>query len=350
MGIATPRSPEEITPEWLTMALQSRGAIKANVTSHRIEPIGAGAGFLGQLARVHFELDRSETGAPCSAIVKLPTLDPGGREICRLFEFYEREIGFYEHVASSCNVRVPRAYYTAMDVAADDFLLLLEDLTDVRVGDEVAGCSAAEAELVVRNIAAFHARWWESPLLDKLDWMPDVNAPVQKSAVPAYAQAALSPGMLEIGAQMKDHVGTLLDQLAPPPRTVLHGDWRLDNIFFGDGTIAAIDWQISTKGRGAFDIGYFLSSCVEPDVRRAKEQGLVRLWHEIASDGGKGGYSFDDAWTDYRRSVLFCNVYTVIGIGSLDAANERGMALFHAWLRRRSAAIEELNAGELMPS
>jgi aminoglycoside phosphotransferase (APT) family kinase protein len=246
-----------------------------------------------------------------------------------------------------------------MDVQADDFLLLLEDLTDVHVGDEVAGCTAAEAELVIRHIAEFHARWWESPLLEKLDWMPDVNAPVQKSAVPAYEQtwepflanfgAALSPAMHDLCARMKDHVGTLLDQLAPAPRTILHGDWRLDNIFFGDGTIAAIDWQISTKGRGAFDVGYFLSSCIEADVRRAEEERLVRLWWEIASDGGKGGYSFDDAWTDYRRSVLFSNAYTVIGIGSLDAANERGMALFQAWLRRRSAAIEELKAGDLLP-
>ena len=97
-------------------------------------------------------------------------------------------------------------------------------------------------------------------------------------------------------------------------------------------------------------MGYFLSSCIEPGVRRAEEMRLLRLWHEIATAGNSKGYTFDDALTDYRRSVLFCNVYTVIGIGNLAAANDRGTALFHAWLRRRSAAIEDLDAGELMPA
>lgn len=360
MGTVTPRSPEDMTPEWLSDALASTGAVReARVVSRRIEPIGAGAGFLGQLARVHLEYDRDETGAPGSAIVKLPTLDPGGREICRLFQFYEREIGFYRYIAEHCSIRVPRVYYTSLDPAADDYLLLLEDLKDVRMGDEVAGCSAEEAELVVRSVADFHRRWWENPELEKLDWMPAVNAPVQCSAEPAYNEAwepfvqtfgELQPERVRrAGEAMRTHIVDLLNLLARPPRTILHGDWRLDNIFFGNGAIAAIDWQISTKGRGAFDIGYFMSSCVEPEIRRSQEMRLLRLWHEIVT-GGDAAYSFDEALEDYRRSVLFCNVYTVIGIGSLDAANERGMALFQAWLRRRSTAIEDLNADELIPS
>jgi len=60
-------------------------------------------------------------------------------------------------------------------------------------------------------------------------------------------------------------------------------------------------------------------------------------------------YAFDDALRDYRRSVLYCHVYNVIAIGSLDAANARGMAVFTAWLRRRGAAIEELDGAELIP-
>jgi hypothetical protein len=73
---------------------------------------------------------------------------------------------------------------------------------------------------------------------------------------------------------------------------------------------------------------------------------LLKIWYDIAA---QSGYGWDDAVTDYRRAVLFCNVYTVIAIANLDTANERGTALFMAWLRRRSTAIEELNAGELMP-
>ncbi len=292
----------------------------------------------------------------------MPTLDPGGREVCRIFQFYEREIRFYEEIADGVRIRVPRCYYTAMDIESDDYLLLLEDITDARIGDEVAGCSAREAEQVIRAIAEFHATWRESPKLDDLPWMPYINAPIHQSAENAYNQAwapflrmfgdKLSPKMRAIAEDMRTHVIDLLNALEAAPRTVVHGDYRLDNIFFGaEGSgqpVCAIDWQISSRGRGIFDVAYFLASCIDPAIRRAEEQRLVRMWHGIATVG-RGSYTFDDAWTDYRLAVLYSNVYTVIGIGTLDAANERGMALFNAWLTRRCAAIEELDAGELMP-
>ena len=41
----------------------------------------------------------------------------------------------------------------------------------------------------------------------------------------------------------------------------------------------------------------------------------------------QSGYTFGDALIDYRRLVLFCHVYTVIALGSLNPANERGMRL-----------------------
>jgi hypothetical protein len=64
---------------------------------------------------------------------------------------------------------------------------------------------------------------------------------------------------------------------------------------------------------------------------------------------GSGHLTLEDALTDYRRSVLYCNIYTVIATSALDPAKQRGLALFDACLKRRATAIEELDAGELMP-
>jgi thiamine kinase-like enzyme len=351
---------DQLTPEWLTSALRERGVIHdANVISARCEGIGVGAGFLGQLGRIRLEYDHPEQGAPASLIAKMPTLDPGGREICRIFQFYEREIRFYDNCTRNISVRVPKRYYSAMDEAADDYLILIEEIADAKMIDEVAGCTAAQSEQAIRGIAKFHAAWWNNPKLEQLTWMPYANSPVQQAAQPSYNQALepflsafgdrLSPAMRRIASDMRTHVIDLLNMLAEEPRTIAHGDFRLDNIFFGkQGAVAAIDWQISVRGRGVFDVAYFLSSCVEPDLRKANEMRLLKMWHEIAAASDQG-YSWDNAVSDYRLAVLFCNVYTVIGIGTLDAANERGLALFNAWLRRRSTAIEDLNAGELMP-
>jgi len=361
--LAIPRSPAEITPEWLTSALRDGGVIgDASVTSVTSESIGAGAGFLGQLARLTLTYDRNEDAAPKALIAKLPALDPGGRGVANAFKFYEREIRFYEDVAADAHMSIPKRYYSDMDVEGDEYLLLIEDMAPAVVGDEAPGCSLEQAELAITSLAKFQAEWWNSPKLDKLDWMPAVNGPVQQVAVGAYQQAwgpfcqfageHLSPAMMQLGEQLQHHVLDVLDALEPAPRTIIHGDFRGDNVFYGDGAstpaFRAIDWQISAKGRGVFDVAYFLSTSVTPDVRKSQEQRLVRLWHDIISDrNDTKAYTFDDAFYDYRVSSLFMHVYTVVAIGTLDSANERGLFLFNEWLRRRSTAIEELACHEL---
>lgn len=358
-----PRSPDEISPEWLTSALADSGVLAgASIVAVTPKSIGAGAGLFGQLARLQLTYDR-DGDAPDSVIVKMPTTNAGNREIGNLFQFYEREGRFYEDVASSIEIRVPACYFTLMDVANDEHLLLLEDMSlGATPGDEVAGCTLAQAEAAVNVLAKHHASWWESPKLDTLDWMPFVNAPVHQSAQNSYQQAwgpyceffggDLSPYQHSAGERMQDKIIELLNLYERKPRTIIHGDYRLDNLFFDhkDGSpVAAIDWQIASRGRGIFDVAYFIISSLEPDVRKANEMRLLQNWHDIVVDGGAKGYSFDEALYDYRRAVLYCNVYTVIGVGSMDAANERGVALQKAWIRRRGAAMEDLDCAECMP-
>jgi len=358
--VQRPRQFADLTPAWLTSVLRDGGSVRAaSVTGIAVEPIGVGVGFLGQLARLRLTYDRPEAGAPASVIGKFPTLDPGGRQICQMFRFYEREVLFYRELARHVPVRVPRCWGSVMDVAADDYLILLEDLGSLPMGDDAAGCTGPQAEVAIRSIAALHATWWDSADLATLDWIPMSNAPVHQLAEPAYQQSLapflslfgdhLSARMRATTEKMQTHVVAMQATLAVPPITLAHGDYRLDNLFFDGQGVAAIDWQIAFRGRGIFDVAYFLSGCVDPALRRAEEARLVRLWYDTAARGSTP-YTFDDAFLDYRRAVLYCHVYTVIATGSLNPSNERGMAVFQAWLRRRSEAIEDLEAAELMPA
>lgn len=355
-----PRQFADLTPAWLTSVLRECGSVRAaSVTGIAVEPIGVGVGFLGQLARLRLTYDRPEAGAPASVIGKFPTLDPGGRQVCQMFRFYEREVLFYRELARRVPVRVPRCLGSVMDVAADDYLILLEDLAPLPMGDDAAGCTGPQAEVAIRGIAALHATWWDSADLATLDWIPMSNAPVHQLAEPAYQQSLapflslfgdhLSARMRATTEKMQTHIVEMQATLAVPPITLAHGDYRLDNLFFDGNRVAAIDWQIAFRGRGIFDVAYFLSGCVDPALRRAEEARLVRLWYDIVARGSTP-YTFDDAFLDYRRAVLYCHVYTVIATGSLNPSNERGMAVFQAWLRRRSEAIEDLEAAELMPA
>lgn len=363
MGTMTiPAAPEAITAEWLTAALREGGVIgDAKVASIDTEIVGAGVGFIGQLARVRLTYDVPEANAPSSLIAKFPIIDPSSRAIGNLFRLYEREVRFYEEIGTDAGLCAPRRYFSHADVDGDQYILLIEDMARARLGNDLEGCSIEQAELVVRSAAAFHARWWQSEALLKLAWMPFINDPVYQSAEHTYQQTwplflnsyggRVSARVRKHGEALQNRVIALLDVLVQEPLTMSHGDYRADNMFFGPGAqeLTLCDWQISSKCNPAFDIAYFLSMSVAADLRKAEEMRLLRLWHDGLAEGGVRGYGWDQALRDYRLGVLFSWIYVVISIGSLDAANERGMALFDTIFERRQHAFEELDVGELLP-
>ncbi len=362
-----PTGPQDLTAEWLTEALRRGGAIRsAAVASIEKEPLGEGAGFMSQLARIKLLYDREEPGAPESLIAKVPSNIPENRAVADAFHFYERELRFYEQIAGEVELRTPRCYYRAMDIEADRYILLLEDMAPAIVGDQLTGCALPAAELAITSLAKFHATWLEHPRLSDLDWMPAIDVPWYTQAVlDSYAQTwpqfldrfgdKLSSQMVATGERLSEKAGQIMEEMAGPPRTIIHGDFRLDNLFFGteDGKpmLAVADWQIASRGRGVFDIAYFMAGGVPSDLRRVSEMRLLEDYHRIlTANGTSAGYTFDECLRDYRKSVLFCLVYPVIGGGSVDMANERGVALWDSWLERNVAAIEELDATELMPA
>lgn len=360
-----PSGPENLSAQWLTDALRETGVIeKARVASFESEIIGEGAGFMGQLAQVTLEYDPSESFAPRSLIAKFPNPSPENRRLADMFRFYEIETRFYREIADEVELRTPRCYYSALDAQTHDFVLLLEDLAPARVGDQLAGCSPEQAELAIRRLAGFHATWWESPRLQQLDWLPDTNDPVRAQTTQAGYQMAwgpfvegfgdeVPPSMLEIGERFGRNVARLMDGLAAPPRTIMHADYRLDNLFFaapeGGDPLAVIDWQLCQRGRGAFDIAYFVIFTLPPEERKAKEMELLRNYHGILTENGVQDYDIDQCLRDYRLSALFCLLYAVIDLGGIDMANERGLALAMNNLDRSVAAVTDLNAGELIP-
>jgi aminoglycoside/choline kinase family phosphotransferase len=366
-GLDIPAGPQNLTPAWLTRALRETGTItSAKVNSFDMKTgIQEGTGFMGELARIRPKYDRPEERAPQSLIAKLPAAAPENREVAMFFRFYEREVRFYQQIADTVELKTPRCYYSAFEPETGDYVLLLEDLAPARVGDQLAGCTMEQAELCIRELAKFHATWWEHPRLGDLDWMPSIDADwFVASAEESYAESwepfvehfghHLSPDLREIGERFGRSIRALMHQLGTRPRTIVHGDYRLDNLFFGapegGDPLAVIDWQISSRGRGVFDVAYFTAGTLPPADRKAKETDLLRMYHRILTENGVQGYDFDQCWADYRLSVLFCLIYSVIAMGSLDLANERGVALFTTILKRTLAAITDLDAGELLPA
>lgn len=322
-----------------------------------LEPIAAGHGFTGQLLRLRLGYDADEPDAPATLIAKLPAADPGVRAAVADLGLYAREAGFYAAFATP-DLLVPRAYYAATDPASGASLLLLEDLTDGHVGDNLGGCSDAEATLAVAQLARLHARWWGDPRLADQPWLvpmdPDRYGDVlaqQWDPFLAKFGDALPLRLRQLGTRAVDQAAAWRRWLGGGPRTLIHYDFRLDNLFFGDPGAArplvVFDWQLCLVGRGVADVAYFAAFCLSPAQRRASERGLVATYHDGLLAHGVRGYDRERCWADYRRATLSALYRLVVAGGLLDFSSARGAALVQALIERTDAVLAEHGADAL---
>ena len=138
-----PSAPHVLTSEWLTYALRETGTInQAKVKSFEATTLGDEQGITGQLVRLSLSYDINEENAPRTLIAKFPTTDPEELEIMFTLTYhYEREVRFYEKIASRVNLRTPLYYYSALNVDEREYVLLLEDLAPAPCGNWAAACS-----------------------------------------------------------------------------------------------------------------------------------------------------------------------------------------------------------------
>ena len=366
-AIAIPTTLDELTAPWLTDALRSSGVIGVGtrVSAVSLETLGEGAGFIGQLARLTLTYDGPASGAPNTLIAKMPALDPGARELAGLYGLYEREYRFYRELADEMTFRTPHCYYSDGDAEKVEYILLLEDLGATgRAGDQVEGCTAEEARIALAHLALHHARWWQHPRLAEIAWLTPgidlVNGAMEQSYPQAW-EPTLTAFSDHVASEIRDvmptlgpRITTLLASLADRPMTIGHGDYRLDNMFFGNPgsgyEVAVLDWQSPNVAWCAYDVAYFLYSNVDTKTRRAHEMDILREYHRLLVEHGVTGYSFEDLVYDYRASLLVSLAIWIVNAATLDTANERGKALFDLFFDRLNAAIMDLDALELLPA
>jgi hypothetical protein len=348
-----PTDPHSVTPGWLSEVLG------ADVRECRLEQIGIGVGILGRVFRVHLR----GVDVPTSVVVKLPTLDPKGAALCADMDFYLCEARFYEEIGVANPLRPARPYFVAFDPATHEFILVLEDLQHLRVNDQLAGCSVADAEVVVDAIAEHHAHWWESDRFASMTWLKAFNDPPYPQVITGNFVASWPVVLDRFGDQLSRQVRDLGDrlpslanwytaQLARPPVTFAHGDLRLDQLFFAatgdDPPLTALDWQVSTRARGAYDLAYFLSQSMTTETRRSCEKALIERYAERLAQRGIH-YGAEQLEFDYRLAIGCCFIYPVLGIGRVAAANKRQEDLMRMMLMGAIAAIEDHDVFALGP-
>lgn len=332
-----------LTSAWLAAALG-----RPDVVVDRVAPIGTGQ--VGQVHRVAF---RDGDGPPESVVLKLAAEDEGSRSTAIALGLYAREVAFYRRLAGRLGASVPRVHAAAHDPGSGAFTLLLEDVADARQGDQVAGCTPARARMALVEIARVHAAVPGDVALGADGW---IRTPV---AVTQAVLAAALPGFLERFAPRLDPAhADVVRRFAPHcdawgldvrgPQGLVHGDFRLDNVLFAGDGCRIVDWQLASWGPPVRDVAYFLGGALDPAVRRAHEEGLLRAYRdEVLRRGGDPG-PWAGCWDEYRRQTFLLLLIAVVAAQGL-VRTERGDAMLAAIVGRGAQQVLDLGALDLLP-
>ena len=160
--------PYAVDAAWLTAALNGAG-IPVRVEGFTTQKVGDG--MLGESVRFNLDYARPVEGAPASVVGKFPSADPVSRATGGAIGLYLNEVRFYQEVAHTVDIRTPRPYVAAINTETHDFTLLLEDMGPARGGNQLVGCSLADAEVAMREAAALHGPRWADPKLGDVEFL-----------------------------------------------------------------------------------------------------------------------------------------------------------------------------------
>ena len=359
-----PESERDITADWMQQALAAGGLSAADeVEAVDVENIGAGVGMVGTILRCRLSWRSAAAAAPESVIVKLHSSHPETVQTARRLLLYRREYDFYRQLAADVPLRAPALFYGDFDDHDHRFALVLEDLRGMTPVDQVAGASAAQAKMAVRAIARMHGRYWDRVDQEPVSSFRESSGPERRRLVQHVYQASLSSAFERLGYLFSQRMRWLAETyghvivehteaIAAGPQTLCHGDFRLDNMFFGtDGAndFAVVDWQVCGVRSGLYDVAYFLSSSVPVAVRREIEADAVTEYHQILRSTGVRDLTLEECWRSYRQNMLGCFQTPIIAGGQLDLTAERSRQLAEAFLTRTLTAIDDLDAEEFLP-
>jgi aminoglycoside phosphotransferase (APT) family kinase protein len=338
----------DLTPDFLSRALAVHldGASVAEVEAARV-----GTGQVSDTYRLTLTYSGGDEHPPATLIAKVPAADPASRGAARAFRTYEIEACFYAQVAPGLPVAVPMCYYAAYDAGPDEYIVLLADLAPAEPGDQLAGLTADDAAAAISELAALHAAGWARADLAALAWLnrsspaaADLLRAVVTDLFPGFRDRyadRMEPGSLELIEQFVPQLDRYLAD-RNEPRTIVHGDFRADNLLFGPAGPVVLDWQTASFGTGSSDLSYFLGSSLPVPVRQEHEQALVRLYHSALLGRGVP-MTWTDCWNGYRRHAFGGLVMDIVA-AMVVQQTARGDEMFAAMANRHAQHAIDLDA------
>lgn len=199
------------------------------------------------------------------------------------------------------------------------------------VGDSLVPVSDAPVPLdqhlgFLGHMAALHAHFWETDL--DIDVVPAATRYLELSPRTAEREAALgspplvprligegwplfaevAPRAAEVVVPLTVDPAPLVTALAATPATLVHGNWKLDNLgTTADGRTILLDWETPGRGAGLSDLAWYLAI----NCRRLPQskEAAIDAYRSALEGRGIG----TEAW--WERQLGLCLVGALVLFG-----------------------------------
>jgi hypothetical protein len=335
-------------------ALQEHGTADASAKLIGLEMAPIGIGAMADTYKMRLDWEGPCAG-PRSLVAKKPSTNPAAAATAASVGAYEREARFYLELATRTAVRAPRLLGVMRDGDLPN-TVLLEDLSEgYRPGDQFAELSLDELEQALHQLTLLQAPFWEDAETARLDWLhrrlgvpiPHIVERMRRSWTTGRGTigTSLAPEERECVDRFVECAGEWASGLAGPS-SLVHHDYRVDNMLFGRGELVVLDWQTIGWGPAMFDVAYLLGTSLEPVRRRAVERGQVlRHVDDLAAHGVS--WSAHDAWEAYRHASFAVLLMLVPPIATVKT-NPRMEAMYRRLIAFGARMVLDLGALEFL--
>jgi aminoglycoside/choline kinase family phosphotransferase len=339
--------------EWFSSVLVNSGAAPVGARAVAVRQVPLSAGRLASTTRFHLTWADENHRGPASVVGKFPAAGDRSRRTGFAADAYAMELAFYTRVAPTVRIEVPRCHFAADDPVAGRFALVLADVAPVRTVDQVVGADPDDVAAALVALAGLHAQYWDRS--QELSGLP-LRAPKATVRRLAAAYRLLHRDFLErFGGRLSDGAVEMVTRCDStirgwrghdrPPYTLLHGDYRVDNLLFPveeSAEVTVVDWQNLGVGSPAADVAYLIGGSLRVDVRRASEKELTQVYTRALAANGVEVVE-PEFGESYRVSALTGLLMTVVCAMLVDDRPD-GDALFLTMAERHTAHVEDLDA------
>ncbi len=336
------------------LAKSGVGPPGARIVAVRSELLSA-----GKLARtVRFLLTWADADrcGPASLIGKFPADSARVRGSKYAADAYALELAFYRRIAPTIRVSVPRCHFVASDPTTGRFALILHDVGSAGKVGQIAGANADQIAAALVELSRLHVQYWACEQSEYFRWVPVRHSPAHARRLAAAYRLLHRRFLDRFGGYLSNRAVRLIEVLdtvirrwsffVNPPYTLLHGDYRVDNLLFeanpADARVTVLDWQNLGIGAGVSDAAYLIGGSLPIEIRRSREAELMRVYLDALTAGGVA-VNDRDYRTAYRAHALNGLHMTVVSAMLVDDG-PGSRELFVTMAERHAAHADDLDA------